>query len=131
MSIKIKFISELRIKMSTLSKLETKTSLQPLNNESLFEKRKINKIRKTLRNLVKEEIASFSTLKVKIYKEEKKDQKNENKIKIPLTFKFYFEDYKRYKGFINKIESGIITPSSGADSGKIEQIDSSDLVNSD
>ena len=117
--------------MSTLSKLETKTSLQPLNNESLFEKRKINKIRKTLRNLVKEEIASFSTLKVKIYKEEKEDQKNENKIKIPLTFKFYFEDYKRYKGFINQIESGIITPSSGADSGKVEQIDSSDLVNSD
>ena len=117
--------------MSTLSKLETMTSLQALSNKSLLENKKIIRIRKNLLNLEKEEVASFSTLKVKIYKEEKEDKKDEIKIKIPITFKSYFEDFKRYNKFINQIESGLITPSSGVDSGKVEQNDSSDLVNSE
>ena len=117
--------------MSSISKLETKTSLQFLSNESILENKKINKIKKRLFNLEKEEIASFRPLKVKIYKNEEEDHKNKSMIKIPVTFKFYFEDYKRYKKFINQVESGIITPSSGADSGEVEQIYSSDLVNSE
>ena len=117
--------------MSTLSNLETKTSLETLSNKLLLEMKEINKIRIALLNLVKKEVDSFRPLKVKIYKEEKEDQKNENKIKIPTTFKIYFEDYKKYKGFINQIESGFVTPSSDPDSIKAEQMDSSDLVNSD
>ena len=118
--------------MSTLSKLETNTSLQTLSNESLLKYKKINKIKKSLLNLEKEEIASFNPLKVKIYKEEKEDQKDENKIKIPATFKSYFEDYKKYRLSIYKIESGFIFKSNeGPDSVQVEQIDSSDLVNSE
>ena len=117
--------------MSILSKLETMTSLQDLSNESLFEMEKIKKIRKKLINMEKEEIALFSPLKVKIYKEKKEDEKDENKIKIPTTFKFYFEDYKKHRGLINQIELGLITPSSSNDSAQVDQIDSSDLVNSD
>ena len=117
--------------MSTLSRLETMVSLEPLSNESLLQTKKINKIRNNLFNLEKEEIASFNSLKVKIYKEEKEDEKDENKIKIPTTFKSYFEDFRKYNGFINQIESGLITLSSGANSVKVEQIDSSDLVDSE
>ena len=117
--------------MSTLSKLETKTSLQALSNESLLEMKKINKIRKSLFNLEKKEVASFSPLKVKVYSEKIEDQKEENKIKIPVTFKSYFEDYKRYRGFINQVESGVVSQTSDPNSAQIEQIDSSDLVNSD
>ena len=117
--------------MSILSKLETMTSLQDLSNESLFEMEKIKKIRKKLINMEKEEIALFSPLKVKIYKEKKEDEKDENKIKIPTTFKIYFEDYKKYKGFISQIESNLVISSNDHDSIQIEQIDSSDLVNSD
>ena len=49
--------------MSTLSILETKTSLQPLSNESLLEMKKINKIRKKLLSIEKKEISTFSSLK--------------------------------------------------------------------
>ena len=117
--------------MSSISKLETKTILQFLSNQSLLEKIKINKINKNLLSFAKEEITSFSSLKVKIYKEKKEDEKDENKIKIPTTFKFYFEDYKKHRGLINQIELGLITPSSSNDSAQVDQIDSSDLVNSD
>ena len=93
--------------------------------------KEINKIRITLLNFVKKEVDSFRPLKVKIYKEEKEDQKNENKIKIPTTFKIYFEDFKRNQEVINQIKSGLVTPSTGTNSAQAEQIDSSDLVNSD
>ena len=117
--------------MSTLSKLETKTSLQDLSNESQFETKKINKIRKSLLNMEKEEVVSFSPLKVKIYNEKIEDQKEENKIKIPMTFKSYFEDFKRYREFTNHVESGIVTQTRDANSIQTEQIDSSDLVDSE
>ena len=117
--------------MSTLSNLDTKNSLQSLSNESLLEMEKINKIRKKLLNLEKKEVATFSPLEVKTYKEKKDSQKNEFKIKVPVTFKSYFEDYKKYSGFIYQVESGLVTPSSGPDSVQVEQINSSDLVNSD
>ena len=117
---------------SVLSILETSNSLYSSSNQSLLEsKRKIKKINKSLFNFVKEEITSFNSLKVKVYKEDTKNEKNENKIIIPLTFKSYFEDYKKNKVFINQTESGLITSSKVADSGKVEQVDSSDLVNSE
>ena len=117
--------------MSTLSKIETNASLKLLSNESLLEMQKINKIRKKLLNLEKEEVASFNPLKIKIYKEKKEDQKDDNKIKMPVTFKSYFEDFKRNQEVINQIKSGLVTPSTGTNSAQAEQIDSSDLVNSD
>ena len=117
--------------MYALSNLETNTSLHSLN-ESILENKKIKKIRKTLLNLEKEEISSFCPLKVKIYKEEKKeDQKDEIIVKIPATFKSYFEDYKKYRGVINQVESGNIPPSHDVESTQFEQIDSSDLVDSE
>ena len=118
--------------MSKSSISESTTgSLHTSSNQSLLEKIKINKINKNLFSFAKEEITSLSSLKVKIYKDEKEDEKDENKIKIPTTFKSYFEDFRKYNGFINQIESGLITPSSGANSVKVEQIDSSDLVDSE
>ena len=119
--------------MSTLSTSETTTSLHASGNQTILKSKKINKIKKTLLNFAKEEITSFNSLKVKIYKEEIEDEKekNENKIIIPETFKHYFEDNKRYKKIINKIESGIFTSSIINGSAKAEQVDSSDLVNSE
>ena len=117
--------------MSSLSNLKTETSIQTFSNESLLEMKKIIKIRKSLLNLEKEEVDSFTPLKVKIYKDKNENQENENKIKIPLTFKFYFEDYKKFSRFINQIESGFDTKLSGTDSDQVEQIDSSDLANSE
>ena len=117
--------------MATISNLETKISLQTLSNELILEMKKINIIRKVLLNLAKKEVSSFRPLKVQFYKEKKEDQKDENKIKIPTTFKIYFEDYKKYKGFISQIESNLVISSNDHDSIQIEQIDSSDLVNSD
>ena len=114
--------------MSSVSNLKIKTSLQ--TNGSTLKNKKINKIKKTLLYLEKDEISTFNPLKVKVFKEEKEDLKEENKIKIPLTFKNYFEDYKKNKEFINQTKSGIITPST-TESVKTEQVDSSDLVNSD
>ena len=109
----------------------TTSSLYTSSNQSLLEKIKINKIKKNLFCFAKEEITSLSSLKVKVYKEETEEEKNENKIKIPITFKSYFEDYKKFKGIINQVESGIINSSNIVDSTKVEQVDSSDLVNSD
>ena len=116
--------------MSTKSNLETSTSLKPSNNESLLEKKNLKKIKNNLLNLQKIEVASFNPLKVKVYKDEKEEQKDETKIKIPSTFKSYSEDYKKNKGFINKNESGFII-SSNVNSVQTEQIESSDLVNSE
>ena len=112
----------------------TISSLHTSSNQSLLEKTKINKINKINKNLfsfAKEEITSLSSLKVKIYKDEIEDEKDENKIKILKTFKIYFEDYKKCKGIINQIESGIINSLNIDDSTKVEQVNSSDLVNSD
>ena len=77
----------------------------------------------------KEKISSFSPLKVKIYKEEKEDPISENKIKISATCKFFFEDFKKHNKFISKIEPDTIA--SNADFIRLEQIESSDLVNSE
>ena len=101
--------------MSSLSKFETNNSLQGLLDNEFLENKKIKKIRKTLLNLEKEEASLFSPIKVKVYKEKKKD---------------YLEDFKRYKGFINA-ESGLITSSNEAKSVQIEQNESSDLVESE
>ena len=114
--------------MSAVSNLGTKLTLQI--NEPILHYKKINKIKKTLLNLEKDEISSFNPLKVRVYKEEKEDQKNEIKIKIPLTFKSYFEDFKKNREFINQVESGLITPSA-TEPIKTEQFESSDLVESE
>ena len=82
---------------STLSVLETSTSLHYSSNRSLLENKKINKIKKSLFNFAKEELTSFNSLKVKIYKEKTDEQKDENKIKIPETSKPFFEDFKKKK----------------------------------
>ena len=115
--------------MSSLSKLETSTSLKVTSNDSLLINKKINKISKTLLNLEKEEIKSFSTLKVNVYKEKKKPN-YKSEIKIPTTFKHYFEDFQKNMDLINQIESGDVAPSN-ANSIQDEKVESSDLVNSD
>ena len=116
--------------MSSLSNLETTTSLPTLSNNSLLIDKRINKIKKSLLNLGKEEILSFNPLKVKIYKEEIETQNHKSEIKIPTTFKRYFEDFQKNKNIISQIESGIISHSN-INSAQIEQIESSDLVNSE
>ena len=115
--------------MSSISNLETTTSLHVTSNQSLLINKKISKIRKNLLNLEKDELISFCPLKVNIYKE-KKNQNHKSEIKIPITFKQYFEDFKINKDVINKIESGDVAPFK-SNSDQIEQVDSSDLVNSE
>ena len=117
--------------MSTLLSSLATINLKASNIKSILQNKKINKINKALLDLEKEEITSLNPLKVKIFKDEKEDQKNKNKIIIPSTFKSYFEDFKKRGNFINQIESGLVTPSSAADSGQVEQANSSDLVDSD
>ena len=118
--------------MSSLSNLETTTSLPILSNDSLLINKKAKKIKKisnTLLNYEKQEVISFSPLKVKVYKD-KTNQNHKSEIKLPTTFKHYFEDFQKNKDLINQIESGHI-PESNINSIQDEQVESSDLVNSD
>ena len=116
--------------MSSLSNSQTTASLKPSSNDSLLIYNKLKYIRKKLLNIEKEEVSSFSSLTVKIYKEEIEDQKHKSEIKIPITFKHYYEDFQKNKNLINQLESGLIT-TSNTNSIQDEQINSSDLVNSD
>ena len=118
--------------MSSLSNSETAVSLQASNNNlKLKKKYKLSKIKKTLLNLEKEEVISFNPLKVKVYKNEIGTEHQNNKIEIiiPITLKHYFEDIQKYRGLVYQIESGII--SSNTNLIQTEQVDSSDLVNSE
>ena len=112
--------------MSSMTNSESTTSLQTTSNESKLEKKKINKIKKALLNIEKEEVTSFNPLKVKIYKEEMEEQNHQNEIKIPTTFKSYFEDLKKNKGLNHQVVSGL-----NSKSVPVQQVDSSDLVNSE
>ena len=115
--------------MSSLSNVETVSSVQTSSNDSLFINKKISEVNKTLRNIEKKEVVSFSPLKVKICKD-KKNQNLKSEIKLPTTFKHYLEDFQKNKDLINQIESGHI-PESNINSIQDEQVESSDLVNSD
>ena len=117
--------------MSILFNSGNMTCLQTSNNELRLKNKKINKIKKTLFDLGKEEIASFNPLKVKSYKGEIEDQIEKIENKIPIKFKFYSEDYIKHKEFFNKIESNFDAPSRAVDSAQLNQVDSSDLVNSE
>ena len=117
--------------MSELLSSGTMVSLQTSNIELRIKNKKINKIKKTLLNLGKEEIASFKPLKVKSYKEEIEDNLDKIENKIPSTFKFFSEDYKKQKEFFYQIKPVFDTPFKGNDSVQLNQIDSSDLVNSE
>ena len=114
--------------MYSFSNLQAKTFSKASSNDSLLIN-KIKKIRNTLLNLEKEEVNSFSPLNLEIYKDIK-NHKPKKEIKIPITFKSYFEDFQNNKEIINKIISGDKT-SSNDNSIQAEQIDSSDLVNSE
>ena len=92
--------------------------------------KKLKKIIKNLRNLAEEDLKEFSDLKIKVFKEEKKQ---EAKIAAPiLGLRHYFEDFKKSnsKKIVNN-DTGYErknTPSTVNDSEEgVEQIDSSDF----
>lgn len=81
--------------MSLVSNIKYQNDSMKSEHESLNEKNKLKKIRNTLKDLVKAEILSFNTIKVRICEEELEN--NDTKIIIPLTFKKYYEDLKNRK----------------------------------
>ena len=118
--------------MSSLSNVETVSSLQTSSDDSLFINKKISEVNKTLRNIEKKEVVSFSPLKVKICKD-KKNQNLKSEIKLLTTFKHYLEDFKKnksLKNLNNQIEQNRVALSN-VNSVNLEQVDSSDLVDSE
>ena len=96
--------------------------------------KKLKKHLKSLRNLAIEELKGFSELKIKIFKEEKEqEKKQELKIVAPIIgFQHYFEDFKKtnLKSEVNNIVEyeGENTPSTVDDNEEeVKQIDSSDF----
>ena len=94
----------------------------------------LKKIVKYLRNLSKEDVKKFSKLKVKIFEEEKTNEKiPEFKIVAPIIgFQHYFEDFKKPNSSsdINTVfdNEGENTPSTVDDNEEeIKQLDSSDI----
>ena len=89
--------------MSELLSSGTMVSLQTSNNELRIKNKKINKIKKTLLNLGKEEIASFKPLKVKSYKEEIEDNLDKIKKKFHQHLNFIQKIIKNKKNFFIKL----------------------------
>ena len=94
----------------------------------------LKKIAKYLRNLSKEDVKTFSKLKVKVFEEEIKNEKiHEFKIIAPVIgFQHYFEDLKKPNSTsdINTVfdNGGENTPSTVDDNEEeIKQVDSSDI----
>lgn len=84
-----------------------------MNKFELFQKKKINTIRKTLRNLAEAEIKSFNYLKVNICNEEESEEKF-NRAK-PLIFKSFFCNYDDIESE-NESDSEYTTPLSNFES---------------
>ena len=96
--------------------------------------KKLNKIVNNLKNLVIEDLKGFSKIKIKIFEEEKEEEKKpEFKIAAPIIgFQHYFEDFKKSnsKSIINNVVEyeGENTPSTVDDNeNEVKQIDSSDF----
>ena len=98
------------------------------------ETKKLKKIIKNLRNLAKEDLKGFAELEIKIFEEEKEEEKKQElKTVAPIIgFQHYFEDFKKsnLKSEVNNIVEyeGENTPSTVDDNEEeVKQIDSSDF----
>ena len=115
--------------MSASSIFGISTNLHINSNQSLLKKKRISKINKNLLNFAKEELTSFNSLKVKIYKNEIEGQKNKNEIKNQEAF--FYENDQKNNGVINQIESSVVNSSNSHYSIHVEQVANSDLVDSE
>ena len=116
-------ISENNYNMALILKIKEQT-----------ETKKLKKIIKNLRNLAEEDLKGFAELKIKIFEEEKvEEKKQELKTVAPTVgFQHYFEDFKKtnLKSEVNNIVEyeGENTPSTVDDNEEeVKQIDSSDF----
>ena len=116
-------ISENNYNMALILKIKEQT-----------ETKKLKKIIKKLRNLAEEDLKGFTELKIKIFKEEKEEEKKQElKTFAPTVgFQHYFEDFKKtnLKSEVNNIveNEGENTPSTVDDNEEeVKQIDSSDF----
>ena len=97
------------------------------------DQKKLKKILKNLRNLAEEDLKGFSQLKIKVFEEEKKEEKKPEIIIVApiLGFQHYFEDFKKStsKQIVNKDVDykGENTPSTVDDNEEENQVDSSDF----
>ena len=111
----------------------TLTSINKVQSKS----KKLKKISKNLKNLIESDLKECPELKIKIFKEEKEEEKKpEFKIVAPIIgFQHYFEDFKllNSKQIINNVVDyeGKNTPSTIDDNEELKQIDSSDFNDDD
>ena len=106
-------------------------------NKEQSKSKTLKKISKNLKNLIENDLKECSELKIKIFKEEKEEEKKpEFKIVAPIIgFQHYFEDFKllNSKQIINNVVDyeGKNTPSTIDDNEELKQIDSSDFNDDD
>ena len=106
-------------------------------NKVQSKSKKLKKISKNLKNLIESDLKECPELKIKIFKEEKEEEKkSEFKIVAPIIgFQHYFEDFKllNSKQIINNVVDyeGKNTPSTIDDNEELKQIDSSDFNDDD
>ena len=106
-------------------------------NKVQSKSKKLKKISKNLKNLIESDLKECPELKIKIFKEEKEEEKkSEFKIVAPIIgFQHYFEDFKLLNS--NQIINNVVdyegknTPSTIDDNEELKQIDSSDFNDDD
>ena len=91
--------------------------------------KKLKEIVKNLRNLSKEDVKSFSELKIKIFEEDKEEKKSDFKISAPIIgFQHYFEEFKKLNSRLNdENHEREDAPSTVDNEEEIKQVDSSDF----
>ena len=94
--------------------------------------KKLRKLVNKLRNLALEEIKGFSELKIKIFKEEKKQKKKFEFIIVAPIFglQHHFEDFKKSKSNVSNIinfEEDNTFSTVYDDKEELKQVDSSDF----
>ena len=100
--------------------------------------KKLKKIIKNLRNLAEEDVKGFSGLKIKVFEEQKEEEKQpEIIIAVPaFGLQHYLEEFKNQnvKSIVNDVADyeGENTPSTADDNEEeLKQIDSSDFSDED
>ena len=98
------------------------------------ESKKLKKISKYLRNLSEEDVKKAPELKIKVFEEEKEEEKKSEFIIVApvIGLQYYSEDFKKLNSNTvknNDVEyDGVSSPSTvDGDKEEINQIDSSDL----
>ena len=117
------FINEKIYNITLISKIKEQTK-----------PKKLKKHLKSLRNLAIEELKEFSELKIKIFKEEKEQEKKPELIIVApiIGFQHYSEDFKKSNSksnlskIVNSVEDNTVSTFDD-DKAELKQVDSSDF----